>query len=93
MWIVISTAAVYVDAMMQHKDREGKEMERADHAWVQIGSGRVGSSLSGQVIKHAKADETERREKWATVACCSARLGDGIYMTRVQYEKTSMLQV
>jgi hypothetical protein len=39
MWIVISTAAVYVNTMMQHKDREGKEMERADHAWVQIGLG------------------------------------------------------
>jgi hypothetical protein len=78
---------------MQHKDREGKEMERVDHAWVQIGSGRVESGLLGQVIKYAKADETERREKWATVACCSVRLGNGIYTMRVQHEKTSMLQV
>jgi hypothetical protein len=78
---------------MQHKDREGKEMERVDHAWVQIGSGQVRSGLLGQVVKHAKADETERREKWATVASCSARPGDGIYTMRVQHKKTSMLQV
>jgi hypothetical protein len=91
MWIIISTATVYVDTMMQHKDREGKEMERADHAQVWIGLGQVRSSLSGQVVKHTKADKTERREKWATVASCSVRPGDGIYTIRVQCEKISML--